>query len=261
MFYVYRWYIKETNETIYIGKGSKKRYLSKQHNKTFIEFIKRFDCETEILEYFDDEQEAYKKEFELINEYKEKKECVCNKIPGGNGGGASINVKMKRWTTEEKEKYSKNNVMKSENQRKRMSINNPMRNKKIAKRVGEYHKKKYLIDNVQYNSLKEIAQKYERCKDTISKWILKGETIYGEKITRLSEKNSNGNNKTVQYKGNTYSSIREASIKLNITIPKIKKYIKQGFDEENNKFIIYDNQKPSQMKDDKSSLEGSTTNR
>lgn len=35
MFYVYEWFIKETNEVIYVGKGKGKRYKVRKHNRLF----------------------------------------------------------------------------------------------------------------------------------------------------------------------------------------------------------------------------------
>ena len=68
MFYVYEWYLKETGEIIYVGKGSKKRYLCKQHNNLFKEMIKRFECESRIVKYFNDEIEAFNYEYKRIEE-------------------------------------------------------------------------------------------------------------------------------------------------------------------------------------------------
>ena len=40
MFYVYEWFVKETGEVFYVGKGIKNRYKVKKHNKFFNDFIK-----------------------------------------------------------------------------------------------------------------------------------------------------------------------------------------------------------------------------
>lgn len=172
MFYIYEWYIKDTNEVIYVGKGSKKRYLSKQHNNMFKEFLKRFECESRIVEYFENEQDAYKREFDRINELKEKGQCVCNIYDGGNGGGASIKNKMTRWTPEEREKYSKNNVMKADKQRDRMKKNNPMKNKEYAMKNGLAHAKPIIIGDKEFKSILEASQFY-KCATSSIWWYLK----------------------------------------------------------------------------------------
>ena len=35
MFYVYEWFIKETDEIIYVGKGCRNRYKVRKHNRFF----------------------------------------------------------------------------------------------------------------------------------------------------------------------------------------------------------------------------------
>lgn len=173
-FYIYEWYIVDTNEIIYVGKGSKKRYLSKQHNKLFKEFIKRFSCKSRIVEYFEDEQKAYEKEFDRINELKAINQCVCNINAGGSGGGASIKTKMNRWTPKEREKYSLNNVMKNQKQRERMSKNNPMKNKEYAKKNGIAHRKQIFIGNQKFNSITEASEYFNTNKTTICDWCRNG---------------------------------------------------------------------------------------
>ncbi len=182
MFYVYEWYIIDTNEIIYVGKGSKKRYLSKQHNTTFKEFIKRFNCKSRIIEYFEDEQDAYKREYDRINELRLIGQCVCNKRIGGYGGGSSIDKKTTRWTLEEREKYSRNNVMKSENQRNRMRINNPMHNKKYAIKNGKAHKKPIIINDTEYEGIVDVIKKYKVYDNAVRYWIKRGYTNKNETI-------------------------------------------------------------------------------
>lgn len=182
MFYVYEWYIVDTNEIIYVGKGSKKRYLSKQHNNTFKEFIKRFNCESRIIEYFEDEQDAYKKEFDRIRELQLIGQCVCNKRIGGYGGGSSIYKKTARWASEEREKYSKNNVMKSEKQRNRMKMSNPMHNEKYAIKNGKTHKRPVLIDNIEYAGIVDVMRKYNVYDNAVRYWIKRGYTNKNETI-------------------------------------------------------------------------------
>ena len=174
MFYIYKWYIVDTNEVIYVGKGSKKRYLSKQHNKLFKEFIKRFNCKSKIIEYFDSEKEAYIKEFELIEGLKQKGQCVCNIYKGGNGGGASINTSMTRWTKEAKEKYSVENVMKSMAQRERMKNKNPMKIKEYAMKNGLKHRKPFFIGNKEFQTLAEAANFYKCTIQSIEYCLKKG---------------------------------------------------------------------------------------
>jgi hypothetical protein len=107
MFYVYEWYIENNNEIFYVGKGSKNRYKVRKHNKFFNDFIKRFKCNSRIIKTFENEEDAFRYEFERITELKTIGQCVCN-IHGGGFGGT-----VDSWTEEKRERYSKYNVMKS----------------------------------------------------------------------------------------------------------------------------------------------------
>ena len=86
MFYVYEWFIVSTGEIIYVGKGHKKRYKVRKHNRLFNEMIKRFECDSRIIKEFEDEREAFLYEDIRIAELKKKGQCVCNINRGGTGG-------------------------------------------------------------------------------------------------------------------------------------------------------------------------------
>lgn len=63
-FYVYEWFIKDTNEIFYVGKGCNNRVTSmKDRNEYFKNIRKKYDCDYRIIKYFDNENEAY--DFEL----------------------------------------------------------------------------------------------------------------------------------------------------------------------------------------------------
>ena len=129
MYYVYEWFIVETGEVIYVGKGTGRRYKVRKHNRLFNEMIRRFECDSRIVKEFGTEREAFEFEFVRINEMHERGQCVCNIHNGGYGGT------VEWWTDELRAHYSEINVMKSEEQRKRMSENNPMKDKKIAEKT------------------------------------------------------------------------------------------------------------------------------
>lgn len=151
MFYVYEWYIENNNEIFYVGKGSKNRYKVRKHNKFFNDFIKRFKCNSRIIKTFENEEDAFRYEFERITELKTIGQCVCNIHDGGLGGTVDS------WTEEKRERYSKYNVMKSKKQRKRMSINNPMKNKEVAINVGKKHRKAVFVNGIFFDSIKAGA--------------------------------------------------------------------------------------------------------
>lgn len=176
MFYVYEWYIKSTNEVIYVGKGFRNRYRVKKHNKFFNEMIKRYDCDSRIVKEFESEQDAFEYEFVRIRELKSINQCVCNIHEGGYGGSTEW------WTDDVRKKYSEKNVMKSQNQRQRMSDNNPMKNKDVSSRVAKKKSRAVIIDGIEYESVKNAALQLGVCKDTIQSWCIRGCDFDGKHI-------------------------------------------------------------------------------
>ena len=152
MFYVYEWFIIQTGEVIYVGKGCKNRYKVRKHNYMFDEFVKRFDCDSRIVKEFETEDKAFEGELERIAELKAIGQCVCNINTGGKGGLSE------HWTAEKRKKYSENNVMKSQEQRTRMSINNPMKNPVVAEKVAKTKRKPVLVDGKYFDSVTSAAE-------------------------------------------------------------------------------------------------------
>ena len=176
MFYVYEWYIKDTQEIIYVGKGCRNRYKATKHNKFFNEMIKRYKCESRIIKEFENEKDAFDYEYIRINQLKEKGQCICNIYEGGTGGITSW------WTDDLRKQYSKNNVMKSEKQRERMKKNNPMSNNDIAEKTNGQKRRKVTIGNITYKSIKDAKQILGVSYSNLISWNRKGITPSGEKI-------------------------------------------------------------------------------
>ena len=174
MFYVYEWFIKETGEIIYVGKGCNNRYKVRKHNRFFNDMVRRFDCESRIIKRFENEQDAFDYEYVRVHELKEIGQCVCNIYEGGTGGVKSW------WTDDLRNRYSEKNVMKSENQRKRMKDSNPMSDPKIAEKTNGQKRRKVTIGNTTYNSIKEAKEKLDISYSNILTWSKKGKTPSGE---------------------------------------------------------------------------------
>lgn len=87
MFYVYKWFIKNSNEVFYIGKGKGNRVRKvKNRNYIFLDYYNNNECDYEILEYFEDEQAAFDREKELIAYYWSIGQAKANIDEGGKGG-------------------------------------------------------------------------------------------------------------------------------------------------------------------------------
>lgn len=247
MFYVYEWYIKDTNEIIYVGKGIRNRYKVKKHNRLFNEMIKRFDCDSRILKYFETEKEAFDYEYERVNELWNMGQCCCNIYKGGLGGT------VEWWTEERKQYYSEHNVMKNEKQRKRMSVNNPMKNKEIAKKVNSKNCRPVIINGVEYKSVIDVCQKYNVSYATVNKWCEKGiNNLFEpcrykdeEQVVFVGKRYNKGGSKSVIYNGKKYESPIDLSIELSISKFVVYRWCKKGFD---------DNGSPCRYADDKREL-------
>ncbi len=181
-FYVYEWFIKNTNEIFYVGKGCKNRYKEiKRRNKIFKIFYENFDCDVKIIKYFDNEDEAFCFEHERIMELKQNNQAKAN-LDYGDKGGCNF-----AWTEEMKNYQSIYNPMKAYEQRERMSKNNPMKNKETVKKVVKKLSKPVIINGIYYNSVKEASIKTSHTEGTISRWCKQGYDTNGKSCYYANE--------------------------------------------------------------------------
>lgn len=260
MFYVYEWFIVSTGEIIYVGKGHKNRYKVRKHNRLFNEMIKRFDCESRIVKEFDSESDAFKYEDERIIELKKVGQCVCNIHRGGFGGEVGW------WDSKKREDYSKHNIMKSEMQRKRMSENNPMKDRKTSQKVAETKKRKIVIGEKIYPGLIDVTREYGVTQNAIFYWLERGYTpdykpcyYFGDAKPNFLIKNHACNKKPVIVDGIRFETVKDAISYTGGYAGNLINAIKKGKTYKGHE-CKYDNQQPSQTNTDKSSLEGSETN-
>lgn len=211
MFYVYKWFNSITGEIFYIGKGTRNRYKqTRKRNKLFLEYYNNNKCNVEIIEYFEEEQKAFEKEYELICYYKDKGQCSCNLDNGGKGGCNFV------WTPEKKKYYSKYNVMKNENQRKRMSINNPMKNPEINKKVAEQNKRKIILNNIVYDGEVDASKQLKVSTNTILSWCKRGYDTNGNPCRYYNEEQKKfefkiSSSKKVIIDNETFNSVKEGA--------------------------------------------------
>lgn len=110
IYYVYEYYIVDTDEVIYVGKGKDKRYKDTKHrNKFFKDMYSTHNCYVRIIYNNLSETEAFEKEKQLIELYKNTKPeyRLTNQTDGGEG------ISGYKHTEEYKLKYSK--MLKGEN--------------------------------------------------------------------------------------------------------------------------------------------------
>lgn len=244
MFYVYEWYVKDTNEIIYVGKGTGNRYKVRKHNKLFNEMIRRFECLSRIVKEFDTEEEAFEFEYIHVNELKLAGQCVCNIRNGGFGGSTSW------WTDELRKRYSEKNAMKSSRQRQRMRENNPMSDPKISAMVNGRKRKAVIIGEQEYASVSDACQKLGVCGEVIQRWCQKGINGNGElcrykgmeQVHFSGKRYNKGGCKSLTYQGKNYESAIDLANELNVNHGTVLKWLKKGFDSNGNP-CVYDEDK------------------
>ena len=266
-FYIYEWYNIDTNEVFYVGKGCRGRsnQVSKR-NEAFKEYYNTHNCDVRKIEYFNDEDEALKREQELIKEYRNKNQAITNIDEGGHGGLSFV------WTKKMRDYKSKYNPMKDIAQRKRMSINNPMSNPEIAEKVAEKNRRAVIINNIEYTCAKEAAKEFNVCEGTIFSWCKRGydtngnpcrykdeaQKAYSETIKQLGSRAQSA--KGVYIDNIYYPSVKQGAQSIGAWPETLIRAIKakrkcKGHD------CSYANQQPSQENNQNSILDGSETKR
>ena len=228
MFYVYKWFDKNTKEIFYIGKGCNNRYKStNKRNKLFIDYYNTHECDVEIIEYFQNEFDAFQKEFELIQEYKQKGQCKCNVDRGGKGGLEFV------WTSEMRNYYSKYNGMKSEKQRQRMSEYNPMKNPDIVRKVALKRSKPIIIGNKLYENVGKASKELNVYENTIKYWLSRGYSndfkicyYQGQSNINIQIKSHSCNCKAILIDNEKFKTVKLAAEYLGTTSSKRIRYLK-----------------------------------
>lgn len=106
-FYVYEWYIVETGEIFYVGKGSGNRATSmKDRNAYFRNIRKKHDCAFRIVRYFDDEEAAYDFELEYGRKLKSQGQARACYVLGNFGRMIDDSILEKMKPTQFHEKHS-----------------------------------------------------------------------------------------------------------------------------------------------------------
>ena len=245
MYYVYEWFLVDTNEIIYVGKGSGRRYLVRcQRNKYFTDMLEHNLCDSRIVKYFEDEKDAYEYEYEYIREKKKNGECRCNIYEGGSGGSGEY------WTDELRKEYSERNVMKDKLQRERMSNNNPMKNRDVVSKVAKKKSKPVIIGDKYFQSIKDAASEYKTYGDTISRWCKKGINKNGEQCRYADEEQilfngvryNKGGCKGMTYKSTHYESPIDLANEIHVSTSAIYSWLRRGYDTKGN-YCRYDDDK------------------
>ena len=258
MFYVYEWFNVNSGEVIYVGKGTKRRYKVRKHNKLFNELISKVPCDSRIIAEFPSEEEAFLYEQERIAFLKSKGECECNIYKGGFGGSVAD------WSDDKRKQYSEHNVMKSKEQRTRMSLNNPMKDPDVSAKVGKSKARAVFVNNERYEGVKQAAETLGVWEATVTRWCKRGYNDKGQPCRYADEEQKQfeikiTSSRKVVVDGISYPSVNSAAKFLGVWPESVIRSINQGRPCKGH-LCRYDNQPPNCENPSNSIAEGSTTN-
>lgn len=169
MFYVYEWYLVDTGEVFYVGKGTRGRYRqTRKRNQLFNEYYRKNRCDVRIVKTFDNEDDALAYERVRITRLKNDGLAKCNLDNGGTGGCHFS------WSQEMRDYKSLYNPMKNDEQRARMSRSNPIQRDDVKQRVSRSLGKSVVINGVEFYSIKEASRQLNHTEGTIAKWCRRG---------------------------------------------------------------------------------------
>ena len=249
IFYVYRWIAKDLEEVFYVGKGTGNRCNQIAcRNEVFKKYYNNYDCEVEIVEYFEDEQDSFKREAELIEYYHKIGQAKASLDNGGKGGCHFV------WTDAMREYQSEYNPMKQVEQRQRMSKNNPMQRPDVAEKVSKKVSRAVIIDEIEYLNAHAAGIAFNVSDTTIRTWCTNGKNpagiicYYKDGITTKRKTGGHhGSTKIGVYVDNIYySTLKEAATANNFVYTTFAKHLREGKTEFKGHICKYANQQPSQ---------------
>ena len=110
-YYVYAWYVKDTSEVFYIGKGTRNRYKNrKRENRFFTHMVNKHDCDSLILKDGLTEQEAFDLEKVMIEHYRTENTRLTNVQDGGEQPPVHYGTRPEWWVSKMRDGIIKYNA-------------------------------------------------------------------------------------------------------------------------------------------------------
>ena len=207
-YYVYEWYVEDTNEIFYVGKGTGNRVTSmKNRNSYFKNIRKKYKCNYRILKYFRNENDAYNYELKRGLELKEIGQAKACYVLGNFKKFIDDSVlekmkktafkkkrtpwnKGKKMSIEYKEKCRKRTLgtKQSEETRKKRSdsLKNHIVTKEAREKIGLSKMKPIILVNLEtkeektYNQISNLAKELNVCQSSLCRPLKSGK-IYKNK--------------------------------------------------------------------------------
>ena len=207
-YYVYEWYIEDTNEIFYVGKGTGNRVTSmKNRNSYFKNIRKKYKCNYRILKYFRNENDAYNYELKRGLELKEIGQAKACYVLGNLKKfiDDSFLEKMektafkkerttwnkgKKMSAEYKEKCRKRTLGTKQSEETKKKRSNSLKNhivtKEARKKIGLSKMKPIILINLEtkeektYNQISNLAKELNVCQSSLCRPLKSGK-IYKNK--------------------------------------------------------------------------------
>lgn len=162
-FYVYEWYVRDTMEVFYVGKGKNDRYLeTKRRNKMFRDMYCTHNCDVRKIKENLTEQEAFDLEEQTIKYYKENTSYrLSNQTDGGSGGNT-----RKYYNRQQLREYSKRASLKRKG-KINLGENNGMYGKSWVQNKSE-EEVKQIIEKIRQSNIGKKRSEEARKKMSIS---------------------------------------------------------------------------------------------
>ena len=213
-YYVYEWYVEDTNEIFYVGKGTGNRVTSmKNRNSYFKNIRKKYKCNYRILKYFENENDAYNYELKRGLELKEIGQAKACYVLGNFKRFIDDNVleKMKK-TTFKKENIPWNKGKKmsdeykqkcrervlgtkqsEETRRKRSnSLKNHIVTKETREKIGLSKMKPITLINLEtkeeivYEKISSLAKELNVCQSSLCRPLKSGKVYKNKYIIKYA---------------------------------------------------------------------------
>ena len=228
-YYVYCWFIKDTREVFYVGKGKNNRYKTrKRENKAFMNVIKNNDCDVQILQDNLSEKEAFDLEVKMISFYRTHSNILTNVCDGGPNppslSGIPKSDEWKRKRSKSQIDFYQNHPEYKEAQSNRFKEflkteqGKQFQEKSIASRKTAEFKRKLSIQCKLANNTKEYKERHSKLM----------REIYSSEVLRERERGKNNPRaqgvKQFDERGNfirEYDTITQASRETGVHISRI----------------------------------------
>lgn len=236
-YYVYEWYIKNTGEVFYVGKGTGQRWkVRKRENRYFVLMLNSHECDVRKVKENLTELEAFNLEIELIAYYRENTNFRLTNIQDGGDNPPKF--------------YGDDSPTKRPEVRKKIGLSNklvyasPKRKREISERMQKFYstpegkriaseRSKLIMSNPEVRQKISSSSKsfYTQEKRMKQSEIMKN--IYENKEVRekITGKNNGASRRVSQYNKDgdfiaEYNTLKEAEENTGISFKNISKAVR-----------------------------------